>query len=140
MSQQAGYSLRLAKFMPEHAMFMKRILLKSKIHRAVVTDTSIDYEGSITIDEEFMRMVDILPYEKVSIFNITNGSRLETYAITGKKGSKCFIVNGAAARLMQKGDIIIVAAFAVVDEEEAKNFTPRIIRMDAENNPTDISK
>ena len=119
---------------------MKRILLKSKIHRAIVTDTSIDYEGSITIDEEFMRMVDILPYEKVSIFNITNGSRLETYAIPGEKGSKVFTVNGAAARLMQKGDIIIVVAFAVVDDEESQEFTPRIIRMDAENNPTDISK
>ena len=119
---------------------MKRILLKSKIHRAVVTDTSIDYEGSITIDEEFMRMVDILPYEKVSIFNITNGNRLETYAIPGKKGSKAFVLNGAAARLVQKGDIIIVAAFAVLDDEESQNFTPRVIRMDAENNPTDISR
>ncbi len=119
---------------------MRRILLKSKIHRAVVTGTNMEYEGSITIDEEFMRRVDILPYEKVSIFNITNGNRLETYAIYGEKGSKAFIVNGAAARLMQKGDIIIVVAFAVLEDEDSQEFTPRIIRMDAENNPTDISK
>lgn len=119
---------------------MKRILLKSKIHRAVVTDTSIDYEGSISIDEDFMRMVDILPYEKVSIFNITNGNRLETYAIKGQKGSHAFIINGAAARLVQKGDVIIVVAFAVVDDKESREFTPRIIRMDADNNPVDISK
>jgi aspartate 1-decarboxylase len=109
---------------------MKRVMLKSKIHRARVTDTNVDYEGSITIDEEIMRMVDILPYEKVAIYNISNGNRLETYAIQGKKGSKEFIINGAAARLMQKGDIIIVVAFAVSDEEEIKEFTPRIIRMD----------
>ena len=110
-------------------------MLKSKIHRAVVTDTNMNYEGSITIDEEIMRLVDIIPYEKVSIFNISNGNRLETYVIPGKKGSKTFVVNGAAARLIQTGDIIIVAAFAVLDEAGLKKFKPRIVRMDTENNP-----
>jgi aspartate 1-decarboxylase len=118
---------------------MKRTILKSKIHRAVVTDTNVNYEGSITIDEEFMRMVDILPYEKVAIFNISNGNRLETYAIYGEKKSKAFIVNGAAAHLVEKGDIIIVVAYAAVDEELLGEFTPRIIRMDKDNNPTTLS-
>lgn len=117
---------------------MKRIMLKSKIHRAVVTDANVNYEGSIAIDEEIMRMVDILPYEKVAIFNISNGNRLETYAIKGEKKSKAFIVNGAAARLVHKGDIIIVVAYAAVDEDELSDFTPRIIRMDKENNPTGL--
>ncbi len=117
---------------------MKRIILKSKIHRAVVTDTNVNYEGSITIDEEIMRMVDILPYEKVAIFNISNGNRLETYAIYGEKNSKAFIVNGAAAHLIKTGDIIIVVAYASVDEEEVSEFTPRIIRMDKDNNPTTL--
>lgn len=117
---------------------MKRTLLKSKIHRARVTDTNVNYEGSITIDEDFMRMVDILPYEKVAIFNISNGNRLETYAIYGKKGSKEFIVNGAAAHLVQKGDIIIVVAYAMLDEDKTKAFSPRIIRLDKENNPTKL--
>jgi len=117
---------------------MKRTLLKSKIHRAIATDTNINYEGSITIDEESMQMVDILPYEKVAIFNISNGNRLETYAIYGKKGSREFIVNGAAAHLVQKGDIIIIVAYAAVDEDKVKTFTPRIIRMDKENNITTL--
>lgn len=117
---------------------MKRTLLKSKIHRAIATDTNINYEGSITIDEEIMQMVDILPYEKVAIFNISNGNRLETYAIYGEKGSKEFIVNGAAAHLVQKGDIIIIVAYAAVDEDKIKSFTPRIVRMDKENNITTL--
>lgn len=117
---------------------MKRTLLKSKIHRAIVTDTNINYEGSITIDEDLMRMVDILPYEKVAIFNISNGNRLETYAVYGEKGSKKFVINGAAAHLVQEGDIIIVVAYAVVDEDKLKAFSPRIIRMDKDNNPTTL--
>lgn len=117
---------------------MMRTILKSKIHRAVATDTNINYEGSITIDEEIMRMVDILPYEKVDIFNVTNGNRLETYAIYGEKNSKAFIINGAAAHLVNKGDIIIVVAYASVDEQDAHGFTPRIIRMDKDNNPTEL--
>ncbi len=118
---------------------MMRTFLKSKIHRAVVTDTNVNYEGSITIDEEIMRMVDILPYEKVAIFNVTNGNRLETYAIYGEKKSKAFIINGAAAHLVNKGDIIIVVAYASVDEEDSSKFSPRIIRMEKDNNPTTLS-
>ena len=108
-----------------------RILLKSKIHRAHVTDSNIDYEGSISIDEELMQMADIHKYEKVSVWNVSNGSRFETYALPAEKGSGKIIVNGAAAKLASTGDIVIIASFAIAEDE--KPFKPAIIYVDELN-------
>ncbi|MFQ5646637.1 MAG: aspartate 1-decarboxylase [bacterium] len=112
---------------------MQRQMLKSKIHRARVTSTNIDYEGSLAIDRKLMEKADILPFEKISIYNITNGSRFETYAISGEPGE--IMVNGAAARLADEGDIIIIAAYALVDEVRTAAFTPKIIKVDQDNRP-----
>ncbi|MEQ8204266.1 MAG: aspartate 1-decarboxylase, partial [Smithellaceae bacterium] len=93
---------------------MKRIVLKSKIHRATVTDADLHYEGSISIDEKLMEEANMLPYEKVDIYNINNGERFSTYIITGERNSGIMCLNGAAARRVAKGDLIIIATFAVV--------------------------
>ncbi|MGC8764969.1 MAG: aspartate 1-decarboxylase [Brevinematia bacterium] len=108
-------------------------ILKSKIHRAAVTETNIDYVGSITIDVSLMEAADIHSYEQVHVWNITNGSRLMTYAIPGERGSGVICLNGAAAHLNQKGDKVIIAAFALIDENELKNFTPKIVLLDSNN-------
>ena len=108
-----------------------RIMLKSKIHRARVTDTKIDYEGSITIDKRLMEAADILPYEQVHGLNVSNGARFITYAIEGKEGEIC--INGAAARLVTEGDIILILSYCHVEDEEAQHFTPTIVRVDAQN-------
>jgi aspartate 1-decarboxylase len=113
---------------------MRRTLFKSKIHRATVTDANLAYEGSVTIDETLMHAADILPYEKVSIWNTTNGSRIETYAITGEANSGVICINGAAARHAQPGDIVILATFAEIsDETEARNWRPMVVRVDNHN-------
>lgn len=112
---------------------MRRSLFKSKIHRATVTHADLDYEGSVTIDERLMHAADILQYERVHIWNVTNGSRLETYALAGDPGSGVVCVNGAAARHAQRGDKVIIATFAEIDEAEAKNWKPVVIRVDARN-------
>ena len=113
---------------------MRRILFKSKIHRATVTQADLDYEGSVTIDAELMRAADILPYEKVHIWNRTNGSRLETYALEAPAGSGVICVNGAAAHHAQPGDIVIIATFAeAADEVEARAWTPKVVHVDAQN-------
>ena len=108
-----------------------RTMLKSKIHRARVTDSNIDYEGSITIDRELLEAADILPYERVEVLNINNGARFSTYAIEGEKGEIC--VNGAAARLAMRGDIVILLSYCHVEEEDARNITPRLVYVDAKN-------
>ncbi len=108
-----------------------RAMLKSKIHRARVTDANIDYEGSITIDKKLMEAADILPYERVEVLNINNGARFDTYAIEGEKGEIC--INGAAARLAVKGDIVIILSYTYVTEEEAHNHTPKLVYVDAKN-------
>lgn len=100
-----------------------RKMLKGKIHQACVTGANIEYEGSITIDRELMEAADILPYEKVHVLDVTNGARLETYAMEGKTGEIC--INGAAARQVSKGDKVIILAYALVSEEEARNWEPR---------------
>jgi aspartate 1-decarboxylase len=113
---------------------MKRTMFKSKIHRATVTHADLSYEGSVTIDEVLMRAADILPYEKVAIWNATNGSRIETYAIAGEANSGVVCVNGAAARHAQPGDIVILATFAEgVDEAEARTWRPTVVRVDGSN-------
>lgn len=113
-------------------------MCKSKIHRATVTDANLNYVGSITIDEDLMDAADLLPYEKVQIVNNNNGNRFETYIITGKRGSGTICLNGAAARLVQPGDIIIIIAYAQVDEKELPTFKPRIVLVDENNKITAI--
>jgi len=108
-----------------------RIMLKSKIHRACVTDVNIDYEGSITIDKKLMEEADILPYEQVQVLNINNGARFTTYAMEGESGEVC--LNGAAARLAAKGDTIIILSYCYVEDDEAHNFAPGLIYVDAQN-------
>ncbi|MBA7506791.1 Aspartate 1-decarboxylase [subsurface metagenome] len=109
-----------------------RTMLKSKIHRARVTQLNIDYEGSITIDKKLMEEADILPYEQVQVLNINNGACFTTYAIGGEaSGEIC--LNGAAARLAAKGDAIMVLSYCYVEDDEAHNFTPKLVYVDAKN-------
>ena len=115
-----------------------RTMLKSKIHRAHVTETNIDYEGSITIDQKLMKEADILPFEQVQVLNLNNGARFDTYAIKGEKDEIC--LNGAAARLAITGDIIIVLSYCHVDDAEVCNFTPGLIYVDANNAITEIKR
>ena len=111
-----------------------RTMLKSKIHRAHVTGLNIDYEGSITIDRKLMKEADLLPYEQVQVLNINNGARFMTYAIEGESGEIC--INGAAARLVVKGDKVIILSYCHVEDSEATNFAPRLVYVNAENNIT----
>lgn len=113
---------------------MNYLMCKSKIHRAVLTDSDIDYEGSLEIDINIMNEAGILPYEKILVVNSTNGERLETYAIPGAAGSKRFCLNGAAARRGLKGDMVTIMSFGVFSPEEADGFKPTVIIMDKENN------
>ena len=116
-----------------------RIMLKSKIHRARVTEVNIDYEGSITIDKKLMEEADILPCEQVQVLNINNGARFTTYAIEGEaSGEVC--LNGAAARLAAKGDIIIVLSYCYVEDDETRNFTPKLVYVDAKNAITETKR
>jgi len=110
-----------------------RMMLKSKIHRARVTDANIDYEGSITIDRKLMAEADILPYEQVHVLNINNGARFTTYAIEGAAGSGTICLNGAAARLAVKGDIVIILTYTQVPEEQTKNYRPKIVHVNEKN-------
>ncbi|WP_066193247.1 MULTISPECIES: aspartate 1-decarboxylase [Gracilibacillus] len=112
---------------------MLRTMMKSKIHRARVTEANLDYVGSITIDQEIMEHVDILPHEKVQIVNNNNGERFETYVIAGERGSRVFCLNGAAARKVQPHDVIIVVAYAMVAEEELADFQPKVAILDEKN-------
>ncbi len=107
--------------------------LYSKIHRATVTDANLNYVGSITIDEDILDKAKIKEGQKVDILNINNGERLQTYIIAGKRGSKMFCLNGAAARKAQVGDKIIVVAYALMSEEEAKTFKPSIVQLNDKN-------
>lgn len=108
-------------------------VLKSKIHRAKVTQTELDYVGSITIDEDLMDAANIMEGEKVLVVNNNNGERLETYAIAGDRGSGMICLNGAAARKAAKGDIVIIIAFALMEPDEAKKFTPSLVFPDQNN-------
>ena len=112
---------------------MKIEVLKSKIHRAAVTEADINYVGSITIDELLMEASNIIEYEKVHVLNINNGERIETYVIKGARGSGVICLNGAAARKFMKGDMVIIASYAMMDFEEAKSFQPMIVFPDHQN-------
>ena len=114
---------------------MIRQLLKSKIHRATVTEARVDYVGSITIDTDLMERADIVPYEKVLVADVDNGVRLETYAIEGPAGSGVVCMNGAAARLIDKGHKVIVMSFAGYDDAEAKQHRPNTVFVDEGNTP-----
>ncbi len=111
-----------------------RTMLKSKIHRARVTGLSVDYEGSITIDQKLMAEADILPYEQVQVLNINNRARFTTYVIEGSKGCGEICLNGAAARLAKKGDLIIILSYSQVKDSEAASFMPRLVYVDSKNN------
>ena len=112
---------------------MNITMLKAKIHRATVTQAELDYVGSITVDSELLEQSGILEYEKVLVVDITNGSRLETYTIAGERGSGTVCLNGAAAKLINKGDTVIIMAFADMDEKEAKEYKPTVVFVDGEN-------
>jgi len=106
---------------------------KSKIHRATITEANLDYEGSITIDADLMKAADITEYEKVQVANVSNGERLETYVIKGEAGSGTICLNGAAARKGNKGDIIIIIAYGLIDKEQISSFKPKIVKVDSKN-------
>lgn len=117
---------------------MKVTMFKSKLHQLKVTESNLHYEGSITIDRDLLDKAGILPYEKVQVLNITNGSRLETYTIPGEKGSRVCCLNGAAARLTQVGDRIIVISYAEMSPEEARQHKPKIVVVDENNEPKSV--
>lgn len=112
---------------------MFRTMMKAKIHRAQVTDANLNYVGSVTIDQEILDQVDILPNEKVQIVNNNNGARLETYVIPGERGSGTICLNGAAARLVQKGDTVIIISYALISEDELESFKPKVAIMNENN-------
>lgn len=114
---------------------MHRTMLKSKIHRATVTQADLHYVGSITIDEDLLDAADLLPGEQVAIVDVTNGARLETYTIAGERGSGILGINGAAVHLVQPGDVVIVISYASVEDREARSLRPRIVHVDARNRP-----
>ena len=108
-----------------------RIMLKSKIHQARVTTVAVDYEGSVAIGRKLMEEADILPYEQVQVLNTNNGARFTTYAIEGESGEIC--INGAAARLVAKGDIILILSYCHIEDDEARHFRPKVVYVDAKN-------
>lgn len=110
-----------------------RIMLKSKIHRATVTEGNINYEGSITIDKKLMKEADILPYEQVQVLNINNGARFSTYAIEGEEGKGDICLNGAAARLAVKGDLVIILTYTDMSDEDARDHKPVIVHVNERN-------
>lgn len=112
---------------------MQRLMLKSKIHRATVTDANLDYEGSVAIDEALMEAAGIYEFEQVQIYDIANGNRLTTYAIKGERGSGTISINGAAAHLAKKGDLVIIASYSVFEEAEASKHSPVLVYVDANN-------
>ena len=116
---------------------MHRRMMKSKIHRATVTDANLNYVGSITVDRRLMELADIREHEQVHVVNINNGARFETYAIEGGDGDMC--LNGAAARLAHPGDLIIVISYADYDDAELEDYAPRVVHVDEHNRPIPIA-
>jgi aspartate 1-decarboxylase len=116
---------------------MRLNVFKSKIHRATVTHADLEYEGSVTIDSDLLDAAEILPYEAIHIWNVTRGSRLVTYALPGPRGSGAICVNGAAAHLNKPGDMVILATFADMTREEARQHRPVVVRVDGQNRQTD---
>jgi aspartate 1-decarboxylase len=119
---------------------MRRVMMKSKIHRLTVTESNLDYEGSVTIDEELLEAADILPNEQVHVWNVTNGNRLITYALVGKSGSGTVCVNGAGAHLIKPGDLVIVATYASMKDKDARRYKPLVIFVDEYNRQKKVPK
>src|SRR6201990_2200192 len=117
---------------------MMRIMMKSKIHRATVTQANLDYVGSVTLDVALMEAADLLDGEQVAIVDITNGARIETYVIPGERGSGVIGINGAAAHLVHPGDLVILIAYGTMEDAEARAYEPRIVFVDADNKPIDL--
>jgi aspartate 1-decarboxylase len=117
---------------------MQRQMLKSKIHRATVTDANLHYVGSITIDAELMREADLVPGEHVHVLDIDNGARFETYAIEGEAGKRDICINGAAARLVQPGDKVILLSYGLYDQQELQRHRPRVVHVDELNSITAV--
>ena len=112
---------------------MMRIMMKSKIHRATVTQADLDYVGSVTLDVALMEAADLLEGEQVAIVDITNGARIETYVIPGPRGSGVIGINGAAAHLVHPGDLVIIMSYAVLDDAEARSLVPKVVHVDEKN-------
>lgn len=112
---------------------MRREMLRAKIHRATVTQTDLEYEGSLTLDRELMAAADLRPFERIDVYDCDNGSRLSTYVIPGEPGSGVVCINGAAARLVSKGDRVIIAAYASLDESEIEGHVPKVLLVDEKN-------
>ena len=112
-----------------------RKMLRSKIHRATVTGADLHYEGSVTIDSDLLARADILAHQEVEIWNVTNGERFRTYALEGKPGSGVVCINGAAAHKVKRGDLVIIATFGWMDEEEARAYAPKLVFVDDRNRP-----
>lgn len=119
---------------------MNRTMFKSKLHRAVITQADLYYEGSLTIDENLMDAADLLPFEKVSVVNINNGERFETYVIPGTRGKKEIGLNGAAARKGQVGDSVIIISYSSVTDEESRTWQPTAVLLDGDNNVVSVSR
>jgi aspartate 1-decarboxylase len=119
---------------------MMRTVLKSKVHRATITDAELHYTGSITLDPDLMEAADLLPFEKVLVVNFNNGSRLETYIIVGERGSGVVGLNGPSVRLGMPGDIVTVMGFATVDDAEVRQVKPRIVLVDERNRVTKVKE
>ena len=119
---------------------MMRIMMKSKIHRATVTQADLHYVGSVTIDAALMEAADLLEGEKVAIVDITNGARLETYVISGERGSGVIGINGAAARLVHEGDLVIIISYGMYDDAEARALKPSIVHVDEKNRVVKLGK
>jgi aspartate 1-decarboxylase len=117
---------------------MLRQMMKSKLHRATVTEANLNYVGSVTIDQDLLELVDILPDEKVQIVNNNNGARFETYTIAGPRGSGVICLNGAAARLVQPGDQVIIIAYGYFTDEEARRHRPKVAILDERNRPVRV--
>lgn len=112
---------------------MERVLLKSKIHRATVTDANLQYDGSVTLDRDLMDAADLVEHEQVQIYDVTNGARLTTYAIAGERGSGEVCINGAAAHRVHVGDLVIIVSYAQFNESECRQHRPRVVLVDERN-------
>ena len=115
-----------------------RKMLRSKIHRATVTGADLHYEGSVTIDSELLAEGDILPNQEVEIWNVTNGERFRTYALEGQPGSGVVCINGAAAHKVTRGDLVIIATFGWMNEQEARDYQPKVVFVDEQNRPKEL--
>ena len=115
-----------------------RTMLRGKIHRATVTGADLHYEGSVTIDADLLERADIIPYQQVDIWNVTNGERFTTYALAGQRGSGVVCINGAAAHKARKGDLVIIASFSQMSEDEARAWTPHCVFVNEHNRPVEL--